>query len=277
MTRALLAGALAAAAGCDSIYHVADRVIDARLADATRDAFVPPDAPGACHLPTGEHDEDCDGVADARDDCPTVADPQQLDADEDGVGDACDPNPQIAGDTVLEIELFTTDLGQLTPGAAWTVMDDYATTTSNGGTLTAAQIDGTLVTRIDARVRLVGVADSIYALGLFAGADTVGDAPLDDCTDEARGSCPNGVPCLSGGMASGAAGVAELPDPAAITELVFQPSSNGLVGLCAAVTGGTPTSFPLDAAFDPGLVGLAATLPTGSAQVDSLVIYGLAP
>src|SRR5262249_47608814 len=34
-------------------------------------------------------DADRDGVADVRDDCPTVFDPGQADADHDGTGDAC--------------------------------------------------------------------------------------------------------------------------------------------------------------------------------------------
>src|SRR5262249_62023476 len=46
----------------------------------------------------GASDTDGDGIADPADDCPRVADPEQLDGDGDGVGDACDncpttPNP----------------------------------------------------------------------------------------------------------------------------------------------------------------------------------------
>ena len=39
------------------------------------------------------HDEDGDGIDDACDGCPHIADPAQVDADRDGVGDACDPEP----------------------------------------------------------------------------------------------------------------------------------------------------------------------------------------
>jgi len=44
-------------------------------------------------------DTDGDGVPDASDDCPTVADPAQSDADGDGLGDACDP---CTGGSVLQ-------------------------------------------------------------------------------------------------------------------------------------------------------------------------------
>jgi hypothetical protein len=41
------------------------------------------------------HDEDGDGIPDAIDVCPWIADPAQLDTDGDGVGDACDPEPTV--------------------------------------------------------------------------------------------------------------------------------------------------------------------------------------
>jgi hypothetical protein len=53
----------------------------AERADASGDAFV-------CAAPVG-HDEDGDGIDDACDACPQLADDQR-DADGDGVGDACD-------------------------------------------------------------------------------------------------------------------------------------------------------------------------------------------
>jgi hypothetical protein len=43
----------------------------------------------------GQADGDGDGIVDAADDCPTVADPEQRDGDGDGVGDACDNCPTV--------------------------------------------------------------------------------------------------------------------------------------------------------------------------------------
>src|SRR5438309_1976599 len=41
-------------------------------------------------------DADTDGIGDARDNCPFVANKDQLDSDGDGVGDACDNCPGVS-------------------------------------------------------------------------------------------------------------------------------------------------------------------------------------
>jgi len=53
-------------------------------------------------------DRDGDGVCDAEDDCPDVANPGQADADGDGVGDACDPCTAV---TIAKAKLTVGKLG----------------------------------------------------------------------------------------------------------------------------------------------------------------------
>ena len=43
--------------------------------------------------PRDDRDSDADGVANAADNCPTAANPDQRDTDGDGIGDICDPTP----------------------------------------------------------------------------------------------------------------------------------------------------------------------------------------
>jgi hypothetical protein len=66
-----------ALAGCDAVFGL-DRTSPLDAAPP-----VPPDFDG-------------DGVPDARDNCPTVPNPDQLDSDGDGLGDACDLCPHVA-------------------------------------------------------------------------------------------------------------------------------------------------------------------------------------
>jgi hypothetical protein len=62
------------ACGCDVVFRIDELPPAPTCAEAT------------------SHDEDGDGVRDACDVCPGIAD-DQTDSDADGVGDACDPNP----------------------------------------------------------------------------------------------------------------------------------------------------------------------------------------
>jgi hypothetical protein len=73
-------------AATDAIAPGLDARLDARPIDA---------GPGG-----GIDDADGDGVADASDNCVSIANPDQHDEDHDGAGDACDPCPQVAGATL---------------------------------------------------------------------------------------------------------------------------------------------------------------------------------
>jgi hypothetical protein len=54
-------------------------------------------------IPETEPDQDLDGVPDAQDNCPTVANPEQSDIDGDGIGDACDEDPTTPANCRLRV------------------------------------------------------------------------------------------------------------------------------------------------------------------------------
>jgi hypothetical protein len=70
-------------------------------AAAMTDAFV-------CLAGGSNHDEDNDGIRDACDVCPYIADPAQADMDGDRVGDACDPEPTVGRQQIVLFDGFET-------------------------------------------------------------------------------------------------------------------------------------------------------------------------
>jgi len=122
-------------------------------------------APDASPDGAPNNDDDGDGVANAVDNCPKLANPDQANDDGDAFGDACDPCPPFADDVVVDpdgdgvsglcdpfplvpgdhIALFESFRGTALPAGwnavgAWSFVNGSAVVTSGDGDLSALTI-----------------------------------------------------------------------------------------------------------------------------------------
>jgi hypothetical protein len=87
-----------------------------------------------------QRDHDADGKGDVCDLCPHLASATDPDGDGDGVGDACDPRPATAGDARVLFEGFYDNTGfatWTTNGGTWAVANGALTQSSTSGITTA--------------------------------------------------------------------------------------------------------------------------------------------
>lgn len=98
-----------------------------------RDGDGVPDATDNCPDVANpqQYDEDGDLLGDACDNCPHVANHDQADGDGDGVGTVCDPNPTTPGDHIL---LFL-GFNNASEIAGWSTAGNNAQFTVSGGEL----------------------------------------------------------------------------------------------------------------------------------------------
>ena len=116
----------------------------------------------ACAAPVG-HDEDADGVDDACDNCPHVANVDQADTDGDGVGDVCDPHPAHAIDKIAFFDPFTSMRSE------WNWI--FGPPTYDGDSITVDTRSG----YFEAELPFAPATDSFEIGGTVGAANTVGN------------------------------------------------------------------------------------------------------
>lgn len=86
---------------------------------------------------TGQYDEDDDGLGDVCDNCPHVDNADQTNADGDGVGDACDPYPEEGDDVIVFFDGFAAP----TRAAGWAAGTGADTWTQASGRMRQTATD----------------------------------------------------------------------------------------------------------------------------------------
>lgn len=166
-------------------------------------SFDPPEPFGAAgDAGTGDGqpgDRDGDGIADAADLCPDIADPMQRDhdgdlrgdacdrcphlagptdpdRDGDGVGDACDPDPDMSGDArALWIGFYPEDAARIADPAQWIQVGAWSVTEDGWVRVVAAGVDilrSTLAVQraaVWSRIRFEDTSDGSTAAAIVSG------------------------------------------------------------------------------------------------------------
>lgn len=156
--------------GADAVADAIDAPIDGSPnVDTDGDGIV--DALDNCPTVANADQRDWDGdhIGDACDHCPHLASATDPDTDGDGVGDACDPNPGTPGDRMIAFEGFAKALPN-----TWTIAGTFSVAAGDGSAK-AQDSASTLVSiaspgsrRIE--IRATAKVTAINAIGANLGA-----------------------------------------------------------------------------------------------------------
>jgi hypothetical protein len=124
---------------------------------------------------SSDEDTDNDGIDDGLDNCPAVANNNQLDVDNDGVGDVCDNCPQDANTTQLDTDGDGMgDVCDTTNGQPTAVVFRYAWMLTDAGGATTCAAAG---------------ADKVFMV-MTRDSDNMGFSEIFTCADMAGDSAP---------------------------------------------------------------------------------------
>ena len=219
-------------------------------------------------------DLDGDGILNAADNCPTIANANQADTTEaamngqfpDGVGNACDLRPGLAGDEIARLSTFATEMQASSwNGSGWTIAADAASSTDNAQWQSRSGEQG------DGAILVAEISALTFATGgeLTIAVDGDGIQSGAACTVRETGEL---LARDLGGGATATANVSSLVPP--ITLVAWR----SIIGLSASVTcrvtrGGVNTSAEAVLA-DTTVVGNQALVAAGaSSSVTSMVLY----
>lgn len=122
--------------------------------------------------------EDGDPRGDACDECPPVASTMVIDADGDGVGDPCDPHPTVPGDAIVVFEGFSSGIpATWTKNGLWTAAGGDALIAADAGNVATLVLPVTTTPdqTLSADLTLTATnAPTGGSLGVLMGTDAAG-------------------------------------------------------------------------------------------------------
>jgi len=256
--------------GFDALGRAGDGGDDSPSGDSDGDGI--PNAVDNCPAVANadQADEDSDALGDACDPCPPFA--GNTDTDGDGVPDQCDPNPAIAGDSIVVFDGFNAaPPTTVEVDGNWTFNDGRATVTSSLNALAAVTY-----------VPLGGSKFTVYSVGTIDAMFGSGVARPVGVVQEFQLATSNGIMCVFGidpsnsqvfALADNATTTALSNEPATAsvgTTTTFRFKQVGTTYTCEGSNAAMPLSASSNLAVTPNRIGVFTR--SASAHFDWVMI-----
>lgn len=117
---------------------------------------------------------DRDRFGDACDPCPPIANDAPPDGDGDGVADPCDPEPALAGDRIYVFDTFASGAADWLAAGTWSMASDGVAVDLAGGAVATLARSIPATTRV--AVSAAATTNDLRPLGIYAGMGVTADA-----------------------------------------------------------------------------------------------------